>query len=141
MSEAEATTDDVVTVNEAISAINEAQSTIEKYDSFDAVVDSDSELVELWSAIKDLEDSIESVRKDVVEPEMEHRCDVGDDICGVNRIESHRKYIAEDPATVIGRAVNRRIDYTQFVSLNASTIANEFPEIATIGRNEYTYFR
>jgi len=141
MSEAEATTDDVVSVNEAISAIEAAESSIDKYDEVDALVDSDPELVELWSAIKDLEDSIESARKDVIEPEMEDRCDIGDDICGVNRIQSHRKYVTEDAATVIGRAVNQRIDYTQFVSLNASTIANEFPEIATIGRNEYTYFR
>lgn len=120
--------------------VEDTDDSISEYSAFDAISETDEDLAELWSAIKSLEDTVEEIRKEVIEAEMEERVDPGEDLCGISLIESHRKYVEEDVGTVIGRAANRGIDYTQFVSLKASKLSDK-PELATIGRNEYTYFR
>jgi hypothetical protein len=101
----------------------------------------DEQLVELWTELKDLADAVEDLRKDVVEPVMEQRVDPGERLLGINRIESHNKYVAEDDGAVVARAVSQGIDYTEFVSVNASTLASEHPDLAEIGEASYTYFR
>lgn len=121
--------------------INRAKRSIESYDDTNASGSSDDSLTSLWSAIKSLEDAAEELRKEVLEPEMESRVAAGDRISGVQLIESHRKYVEDDAPTVIGRAVGRGINYTEFVSLDATVLASDYPDLADIGRNEYTYFR
>lgn len=125
-------------INQQIESVAQA---LENFDDSDAYVESDGNLVNLWSAIKELEDTVEEVRKEVIESEMKARVNPGDRLCGVSLIQSHRKYIEEEASTVIGRAANRGIDWTPFVSINASTLAKSHPDIATVGRNKYTYFR
>jgi hypothetical protein len=109
--------------------------------SSDVAGETDDSLANLWVSLKNLEDAIEETRKEIVEPEMENRVSPGEKLSGISHIQSHRKYVETPVGVVIGRAANRGIDYTDFVSLNASAIASDYPELASIGRNEYTYFR
>jgi len=125
-----------------LSAMNEI---LESFDEDHFSDMSDEELAKVWSEVKDLEKNVKGTRKDQVEEVLEERVDPGERLCGINHIESHNKFVSEDVSNVIMRAVSRGIDYTQFVSLDASTIAdmNEDldKDLAEIGRSEYTYFR
>jgi hypothetical protein len=49
--------------------------------------------------------------------------------------------VAEDPSTVIARAVGQGIAYDSFVSIKASKLAEVAPDLAEIGEREYTYLR
>lgn len=100
----------------------------------------DDELVDVRSELKELEDAVEDTRKSGVEDELEDRVDPGERLHGLHRIESHNKYVAEDVGTVIGRLVNEGVDYTEYVDLNASALADSDLDVQ-IGRYEYTYFR
>ena len=102
---------------------------------------SDTELVRLREALKAVEDTSEAVRKELADETIKGRVAPGESLLGVNHIESHRKYVAEDAVTVIMRAVSKGIDWTQFVDVSASTLSIEYPELAEIGKHEYTYLR
>lgn len=102
---------------------------------------SDTELVRLREALKAVEDTSEAVRKELADETIKGRVAPGESLLGVNHIESHRKYVAEDAVTVIMRAVSKGIDWTQFVDVSASTLSSEYPELAEIGKHEYTYLR
>lgn len=113
-------------------------------DSLDAgdVSDMDGvDLVGLREEIKELEDTVSDVRKGVVDDELQDRIPVGSSRFGLSHIQSHNKYVAESEISVIMRAVALGIDYTEFVDVNASTLADEHPELAEIGHAEYTYLR
>lgn len=101
----------------------------------------DVDLVALREEIKSLEDTVSDVRSDVVDDELQGRIPVGDTLFGLSHIESHNKYVAESEISVIMRAVAKGIDYTQFVDVNASALASDFPELAEVGEAEYTYLR
>lgn len=102
---------------------------------------SDEQLVDVRVSLKELEDTVEDVRKELVEPELDERVDPGERLHGLHRVQSHRKYVAEDVGSVIGRAAALGIDFTDFVSLDASTLADEHPDLAEIGVTDYTYYR
>ena len=102
---------------------------------------SDKELVRLRQALKAVEDVSENVRKEVADETIKGRVAPGESLLGISHIESHRKYAAEDAVTVIMRAVSKGIDYTQFVDVNASTLASDYPELAEVGKHEYSYLR
>jgi len=124
-------TDDVTAVREALDAVEP-----------DDVADMDDlDLVELRTELKELEDSVEDVRKDVAEAELETRVEPGEKLFGLHRVESHNKYVAEDAGVVIARAALQGINWTEFVDLKASKLASEHPGLAEIGRYDYTYFR
>lgn len=101
---------------------------------------SDQKLVELRSAIKELESTVDDVRKKRVDGELKDRIEPGERLFGLSHVESHSKFVAEDVGTVIMRAVSAGVDYTDFVDLKASALADSEVE-AEIGRNEYTYLR
>jgi len=119
----------------------ELESELESLDESEIEAMSDTELVRLREAIKAVEDTSETVRKELADDGIKSRVAPGDSLLGINHIESHNKYVAEDAITVIMRAVSKGIDYTQFVDVNASTLASEYPELAEIGKYEYTYLR
>lgn len=116
-------------------------SELENLDESEIEAMSDTELVRLREALKAVEDTSETVRKELADETIKGRVAPGDSLLGVSHIESHRKYVAEDAITVIMRAVSKGIDYTQFVDVSASTLASDYPELAEIGKNEYTYLR
>jgi hypothetical protein len=101
----------------------------------------DFALVELRSELKMLEDKVSDVRKGQADDVLQERIDVGESLYGLSHIESHNKYVDEDVGTVIMRAVSAGVDYTEFVSVHASTLASDYPELADIGRSTYTYLR
>jgi chromosome segregation ATPase len=114
----------------------------EQLDDLEDVADMDDlELVELRTEVKELEDSVEDARKDVVESELETRVEPGEKLFGLHRIESHNKFVAEDAGAVIARAALQGINWTEFVELKASKLASEHPGLAEIGQYDYTYFR
>jgi len=123
------------------SDVADLRDAIESLDDSDVDGMSDHELVELRDEIKSLEDAVSDVRKAVVDDELQGRIDVGDSLLGLNHIESHNKYVAESEISVIMRAVSKGIDYTQFVDVNASALADDHPELAEVGQAEYTYLR
>jgi hypothetical protein len=101
---------------------------------------SDEDLVNLRSELKDLEDTVETVRKDLVESELDTRVAPGERLHGLNRVQSHSKYVEEDAETIVARAVSHGVNYGQFVSISASSLADVAPNLATIGESEYTYY-
>lgn len=101
----------------------------------------DRQLVELHNTLKTLEDTVKEVRKETVDSNLKDRIPEGESRFGLQHIESHRKYTPESVQTIIMRAVAMGIDYTQFVDVNASTLAKDHPEVAEIGQHEYTYLR
>jgi hypothetical protein len=101
----------------------------------------DNELVALRDAIKSLEDDIEEVRKEAVDSELKDRIPVGGSLLGLSHIGSHNKFLKEDDGTVVMRAVSKGIDYNDFVKVNASQLAKEYPDLAEIGEAEYSYLR
>lgn len=101
---------------------------------------SDRELVDVRTELKELEDEVEDARKERADEVLADRVDVGERLHGLKRVQSHSKYVAEDDGSVVARAVAQGIDYTEFVSVNASTVAEEYPDLAEIGKSEYTYF-
>jgi len=117
------------------------QSELENLDESKIEMMSDTELVRLREALKAVEDTSETVRKELADETIKGRVAPGESLLGVNHIESHRKYVAEDAVTVIMRAVSKGIDWTQFVDVSASTLSSEYPELAEIGKHEYTYLR
>jgi len=117
------------------------QSELENLDESEIEMMSDTELVRLREALKAVEDTSETVRKELADETIKGRVAPGESLLGVNHIESHRKYVAEDAVTVIMRAVSKGIDWTQFVDVSASTLSSEYPELAEIGKHEYTYLR
>jgi len=125
-------------LQEQVTAMHERLDALEP----DEIEDMDDlDLVELRTEIKELEDTVDEVRSDVVDAELEDRIEVGESLYGLSRIESHNKYLAEDAGKVIMRAVGQGIDYTEFVSVNASALASEHPDLAEVKRAEYTYLR
>lgn len=121
---------------------DELASVRERLDDLEDVADMDDlDLVELRTEVKELEDSVEDARKDVVEAELETRVEPGEKLFGLHRIESHNKYVAEDAGAVVARAALQGINWTDFVELKASKLASEYPNLAEIGTYDYTYFR
>ena len=102
---------------------------------------SDTELVRLREALKAVEDKSETVRKELADSELKGRIPAGESLLGLKHIESHRKHVAEDAVTVIMRAVAQGVDYTDFVDVDTSTLASDYPDLAEIGKYEYTYLR
>lgn len=121
-----------------LSDLSEALESLES-ESFEDMAD--GRLVAIRTELKDLETQVESLRKDRADPALEERIEPGERLLGLQRVKSHNKYVDEDPQTVIMRAVGRGIDYTEFVSLDAPTLASEYPDLAEIGEAEYTYLR
>lgn len=101
----------------------------------------DIDLVELRTEVKQLENTVEEVRKETVDEELKGRIEPGEKLYGLSHIESHGKYVEEDASTVIARAVGKGVNYGEFVDIKASKLQEIAPEIATIGRYEYTYLR
>jgi NADH/NAD ratio-sensing transcriptional regulator Rex len=81
------------------------------------------------------------LRKELADETIKGRVAPGDSLQGLNHIQSHRKYLDEDTASVIMRAVSKGISWTEFVDVNASTLAKDYPELAEIGQQEYSYIR
>jgi hypothetical protein len=121
--------------------VRDLRDAIDSLDESDVSDMDDVSLVELRDEIKSLEDSVSDTRSDVVDDELQERIDVGDTLLGLSHIESHNKYVAESEISVIMRAVAKGIDYTNFVDVNASTLASDHPELAEVGEAEYTYLR
>jgi len=114
---------------------------IESADS-DRIADmADVDLVELRTELKALESDVNDMREDVVDDELTDRIEPGESLFGLNHIESHNKYLAEDAGTVIMRMVSDGMDWTEYVDVNASSLASDHPDLAEIGRYEYTYLR
>lgn len=114
---------------------------LESLDESDVETLSDVDLVELRTAVKRLEDAVEEVRKQQVDVVLKDRISPGDTMLGLSHIESHNKYVVDDVGTVIGRLANRGVDYTEYVSLDATALAELDDDVAEIGRAEYTYLR
>lgn len=121
------------------SDVSDVRDRLESLGADDVKSMNDVELVELREAVKQLEDTVESVRKDTVDAEVKDRVEPGDSLHGLKHVESHSKYVKDDVGRVVMRAVSRGIDYTDFVSLDASALADHEADLAEIGRNEYTY--
>jgi hypothetical protein len=118
-----------------------ARQILESVDEGEIKAMSDEELVDLRSEIKELEGDVEDFRKELVESELETRVDPGERLLGLNRVKSHSKYVVDDPSTVVARATAKGIDIDTFTKIKASKLADVAPELAEIGRSEYTYFR
>ena len=101
---------------------------------------SDEELVKVRSACKALEDISEETRKDL-DSEVKNRVNPGESLLGLSHIESHNKYVSEDAGTIIMRAVSEGIDYTEFISINASQLSDMAPDLCEVHRSEYSYVR
>lgn len=102
---------------------------------------SDTEIVVLRESLKSLEDEVGETRKETVDGEIKERVPVGESLRGLSHIGSHNKYLKENDATVVMRAVSKGIDYTEFVQVNANALAKQYPGLAEIGEAEYTYVR
>lgn len=126
------------TLADDVADLRESLNDLEESDVSDM---DDVDLVGLRDEIKSLEDTVSDVRSDVVDSELQGRIPVGGSLFGLSHIESHNKYVAESEITVIMRAVAKGIDYTQFIDVNASTLASDFPDLAEVGEAEYTYLR
>ena len=100
----------------------------------------DVDVTELREELKRLEDITEEARKEVVESELRDRVAIGDSICGLKRIESHNKYVNDNAGSVIARCAALGIDYTQFVDLDATALADHEADLADVGRYTYDYF-
>lgn len=124
-------TDRVAAVREHLDAVDESE--ISEMDDLD--------LVELRTEVKQLENTVEEVRKETVDEEVKTRVEPGEKLYGLSHIESHGKYVEEDAATVVARAVSAGVDYGEFVDISASKLADVAPDLAEIGRYEYTYLR
>lgn len=123
------------------SEVSSSREIIESVTEDDIEEMSDEELVKLRGELKKLEDTVEEARKKKADGVLKDRIEVGDSLYGLNHIQSHNKYVEDDIGAVIMRAVRREIDYTEFVSIKASKLADVAPEIAEIGEAEYTYLR
>ena len=119
----------------------EIESELTNLDESEIAAMSDTELVRLREAIKAVESTSESVRKELADSELKERVAPGESLLGISHIESHRKYLAEDGTSVVMRAVAKGINFHDFVDVNASTLAKEYPELAEIGQQEYSYLR
>jgi len=131
----------IPTNSDTTSKLWELQSELEQLDQSDIEAMNDMELVRLREAIKAVEKKTETVRKELADDEIKSRIDPGESLLGLNYIESHNKYVAEDSITVIMRAVAKGINFHEFVDVDATTLADEYPELAEIGKSEYTYLR
>jgi len=127
--------------DDTTSKLWEAHSLLESIDESTVESMGDEELVRLREAVKAIDDLSETVRKDATDSELKDRIPVGGEIHGISHIESHRKFVDEDPVTVIMRAVAKEIDYTEFVDISATTLAKEYPDLTEIGENEFSYLR
>lgn len=123
-----------------IAQLKSARLLLEKVSEDDMADMSDRELVDVRTELKELEDVAEDARKNIAEDELEDRVSPGERLHGLHHIESHNKYVAEDTGTVIGRLANAGIDYTEYVALNASALADAGIDVE-IGQYDYTYFR
>lgn len=125
-------------LTEQVTAMRERLDALERSELADM---DDLDLVELRTELKELEDRVEETRKEQADDVLEDRVDPGEKLYGLHRVESHSKYVDDDVGDVVMRAVSEGIDWTQFVSIDASDLADVAPEVADIGRYEYTYFR
>jgi bifunctional N-acetylglucosamine-1-phosphate-uridyltransferase/glucosamine-1-phosphate-acetyltransferase GlmU-like protein len=125
-------------LTDAVAGLTERLESVESDDFSDM---SDIELVEARSHLKELEEVVEDVRKQQADAELDTRVDVGEKLYGLTRVESHTKYVTDDPSTVVARAVANGMDIDSFVSIKASALADEDEEIAEIKESEYTYYR
>jgi hypothetical protein len=127
--------------NNTTSELWSIHSKLKNLDESEIEAMNDTELVRLRQALKAVEDTSETVRKELADETIKGRVAPGDSLQGLNHIQSHRKYLDEDTASVIMRAVSKGISWTEFVDVNASTLAKDYPELAEIGQQEYSYIR
>jgi hypothetical protein len=127
--------------SDTASKLSSLENELDTLDESEITSMSDAELARLRDTIKAVEDTSESVRKELVDDELKSRVAPGESLHGISHIESHRKYLAEDDMSVVMRAVAKGINFHDFVDVNASTLANEYPELAEIGEHEYSYLR
>lgn len=123
-----------------VSELSAMRDRLEALSLTDVAESDDVDLVELREELKQLEDITEEARKDVTENELRARVNVGGSLCGLKRVESHNKYVEDDTGTVVARAAALGVDYTEFVDLNASALADMDEDLADIGEYTYDYF-
>jgi len=129
------------TQNDLAGDLQEIESRLDSLTEGEAQVLSDEELVRLRDAVKSLEDTVESTRKETVDEVVKDRVNPGDSLLGLSHIKSHNKFVTEDAGKIIMRAVTEGIDYTEFISVKASKLDSIAPGIAEIKKSEYTYLR
>jgi hypothetical protein len=135
------TTTNATAVADALESLADAREALESVDDADLSDLPDTMLVQLRGQLKELEDATEETRKKQAEQELRTRVEPGEKLLGLSRVESHNKYVIDDAASVVGRAVAEGVDYGEFVSINASKLADVAPDLAEIGESEYDYFR
>jgi len=132
-------TDDRSMADMAVEEIETATEIVSSLTEADMASMSDEDLVAVRTALKDLEDESEEARSDRADEELSDRVEPGDRLHGLKRVVNHNKYVAEDAGSVIMRAVSNGVDYTDFVDLDASALAESDLDVE-IGEYEYTYF-
>lgn len=132
------TDDDGRTLADELAAVRER---VDELTADEVAEMEDLTLAELRTELKELEDTVETARKDVADDELTARMEPGESLYGLTLVQSHRKYVAEDDASVVMRAVREGVDYTAFTEVNASKLAEVAPDLAEIGKHEYTYLR
>jgi hypothetical protein len=135
------TTTNAAAVIRSMESLADAREALESVDDEDLSALPDDVLVQLRNQLKALEDETEETRKKQAEEELRARVDPGEKLLGLHRVQSHNKYVVDDAASVVGRAVAEGLDYGEFVSINASKLADVAPHLAEIGESEYDYFR
>lgn len=102
-------------------------------------------MAELVAALKAIESEAESLRKEVVEPELDELVSVDETVGDLTRRVGHSKYVRDEEAAIQAlikndidpiRAMSIKPKKFQKVAAEAGIDSSEF-----IGRNEYTYYR
>jgi histidinol dehydrogenase len=107
---------------------------------------SDEALATLRQSLKNLEDVAEETRKNTAEEELDARCEIGEVVAGLERVESHSKYV-QDAETAMAELWNAGMNPRQAMEVNASDAAKLAksadlnPEEIGIGRYNYDYYR
>jgi len=102
-------------------------------------------MAELVAALKAIESEAESLRKEVVEPELDELVSVDETVGDLTRRVGHSKYVRDEQAAIQAlvkaeidpiRAMSVKPKKFQKVAAEAGIDSSKF-----IGRNEYTYYR
>lgn len=102
-------------------------------------------MAELVAALKAIESEAESLRKEVVEPELDELVSVDETVGDLTRRVGHSKYVRDEQAA-IQALVRAEIDPIRAMSIKPKKFQKAAAEAGIdsskfIGRNEYTYYR
>jgi len=132
-------------VSPDIRTLQDAAEYVEALIDFGVDTDDAKALVKMRNALIRLENKAQEARKQIIEPALDEKIDVGDNVAGVTRTQTERPVVTDNTAA-LNMLEDAGVDPGEVIQVNPRQFIEAIDEAdnnpsAVIDHEEYTYYR